>query len=51
VPPSGGLVCPKCRQEAGDVQVLDGGVLAFKCRVCGHQWWLFDKPPSQDSER
>ena len=27
------------------------GVLVFRCNACGHQWWLFDRSPQEDSER
>jgi hypothetical protein len=47
----GGILCPKCHQPSGDVQRPDVGVLEFKCGGCGHQWWLFDRSPQQDSER
>jgi len=50
-PQGGGIPCPKCHQPAGEVQQPDVGVLEFKCKACGHQWWLFDRPPQQDSER
>ena len=51
VPGSEGVPCPKCRQPAGQLQRPDVGVLEFKCNACGHQWWLFDRSPQQDSER
>jgi hypothetical protein len=46
-----GIVCPKCRQPAGDVQRPRAGVLEFKCNACGHQWWLFDRSPEEESDR
>jgi len=26
-------------------------MLEFKCKACGHQWWLFDRLPEQGSDR
>jgi hypothetical protein len=44
------IPCPKCHQKAADVSAATG-VLEFKCSACGHQWWLFDRAPQQDSDR
>jgi uncharacterized protein (DUF983 family) len=44
------IPCPKCQEPAGDVQP-GVGVLEFKCNACGHQWWLFDRAPQEDSDR
>ena len=44
------IPCPKCHQRAADAQTGDG-VLEFRCNACGHQWWLFDRSPQEDSER
>jgi hypothetical protein len=46
-----GIPCPKCHQPAADVQRPDVGVLQFTCSACGHQWWLYDRSPHEDSER
>ena len=51
VSPGEGILCPKCHEQMGEVQRPRVGVLAFKCNACGHQWWLFDRSPQQDSER
>ena len=45
------ILCPKCHEPAGALQRPEIGVLAFKCNACGHQWWLFDRSPQEDSER
>ena len=44
------IPCPKCHQRSADAHP-GAGVLEFKCNACGHQWWLFDRSPQQDSDR
>jgi hypothetical protein len=44
------IPCPKCHQPAGEVR-SSVGVLEFKCNACGHQWWLFDRSPHEESDR
>ena len=44
------IPCPKCHRRAADAETGDG-VLEFRCNACGHQWWLFDRSPQEDSER
>jgi len=46
-----GIPCPKCHQPAVGVLRPNIGVLEFKCTACGHQWWLFDRSPQEESER
>ena len=50
VPRGAEIPCPKCHQPAADVHP-GVGMLEFKCNACGHQWWLFDRSPQEDSER
>jgi hypothetical protein len=45
------IPCPKCHQRAADAREPADGVLEFRCNACGHQWWLFDRSPQEDSER
>ena len=49
-PQGAGIPCPKCHQQSGEVRP-GVGMLEFKCRACGHQWWLFDRLPDQGSDR
>jgi len=44
------IPCPKCHRRAAEAQTGDG-VLEFRCSACGHQWWLFDRSPQEDSDR
>ena len=44
------IPCPKCHQRTADAHPAPG-VLEFKCNACGHQWWLFDRSPQEDSDR
>jgi MOSC domain-containing protein YiiM len=44
------IPCPKCHQRAADAHPA-AGALEFKCNACGHQWWLFDRSPQEDSDR
>jgi MOSC domain-containing protein YiiM len=44
------IPCPKCHQRAADAHPA-AGVLEFTCNACGHQWWLFDRSPQEDSDR
>lgn len=45
------IPCPKCHQPAVAMLRPETGVLEFKYNACGHQWWLFDRSPQEESDR